>query len=46
VIQNLCVVDLSEHVTLGLIDRIAFHEAANALDPAHASPTTCLSAVS
>ena len=45
VIQNLCAADLSEHVTLGLTDRIAFHEAANALDPAHATPTTCLSAV-
>jgi triacylglycerol esterase/lipase EstA (alpha/beta hydrolase family) len=46
VIQNLCAADLSEHVTLGLTDRIAFHEVANALDPAHATPTTCLSAVS
>lgn len=46
VIQNLCPLDVSEHVALGLTDRIAFHEAANALDPAHATPTTCLSAVS
>jgi len=46
VLQNLCPADVSEHVTIGLTDRIAFHEAANALDPAHATPTTCLSAFS
>ena len=46
VLQNLCPVDVSEHVTIGLTDRIAFHEAANALDPAHATPTTCASAFS
>jgi hypothetical protein len=46
VLQNLCPLDISEHVTIGLTDRIAFHEAANALDPAHATPTTCLSAFS
>lgn len=46
ILQNLCPVDISEHVTIGLTDRIAFHEAANALDPAHATPTTCLSAFS
>ncbi|MEV0473707.1 esterase/lipase family protein [Streptomyces prunicolor] len=45
-IQNLCSVDLSEHALLGLTDRIAFHEVANALDPAHASTTNCLSALS
>ncbi|MFI6465162.1 esterase/lipase family protein [Streptomyces sp. NPDC050528] len=45
-IQNLCSVDLSEHALLGLTDRIAFHEVANALDPAHATATTCLSALS
>jgi triacylglycerol esterase/lipase EstA (alpha/beta hydrolase family) len=44
-IQNLCAADLSEHAVLGLFDRIAFHEVANALDPAHATPTTCLSAI-
>ena len=44
-IQNLCSVDLSEHALLGLTDRIAFHEVANALDPAHATATTCLSAL-
>ncbi|MGW1791268.1 esterase/lipase family protein [Streptomyces tubercidicus] len=42
VVQDLCGLDLSEHVAIGLIDRVAFHEAANALDPAHATPTTCL----
>ncbi|MFF6957373.1 alpha/beta fold hydrolase [Streptomyces sp. NPDC008317] len=46
VLQDLCPVDVSEHVAIGLTDRIAFHEAANALDPAHATPTTCLSAFS
>ncbi|MEU9959341.1 alpha/beta fold hydrolase [Streptomyces sp. NPDC050982] len=44
-IQDLCAVDLSEHAAIGLIDRIAFHEVANALDPARATPTTCLSAI-
>jgi triacylglycerol esterase/lipase EstA (alpha/beta hydrolase family) len=46
VLQNLCSVDLSEHVAIGLLDRIAFHEAANALDPAHATRTDCTSALS
>jgi len=46
VLQDLCPLDISEHVTIGLTDHIAFHEAANALDPAHATPTTCLSALS
>ncbi|MGW3310428.1 esterase/lipase family protein [Streptomyces sp. NPDC001073] len=45
-IQNLCSADLSEHALLGLTDRIVFHEVANALDPTHASATTCLSALS
>lgn len=45
-IQNRCSVDLSEHALLGLTDRIAFHEVANALDPAHATTTNCLSALS
>lgn len=44
-LQDLCPVDLSEHALIGLVDRIAFHEVANALDPAHATPTTCASAV-
>ncbi|MET9843653.1 esterase/lipase family protein [Streptomyces ossamyceticus] len=43
VIQDLCAADLSEHAAIGLLDRIAFHEVTNALDPAHATPTTCLS---
>ncbi|MFH9863458.1 esterase/lipase family protein [Streptomyces sp. NPDC017202] len=42
-VQNLCPLDVSEHALLGLTDRIAFHEVANALDPAHATPTTCAS---
>ncbi|GHG19320.1 esterase/lipase family protein [Streptomyces filamentosus] len=44
-IQDKCALDLSEHVAIGLTDRVAFHEVANALDPAHATPTSCLSAV-
>ncbi|MFS8203865.1 esterase/lipase family protein [Streptomyces sp. CWNU-52B] len=44
-IQDLCALDLSEHVAIGLIDRIAYHEVANALDPSRATPTTCLSVV-
>lgn len=42
-LQDLCPLDLSEHLAIGLFDRIAFHEVANALDPAHATPTTCAS---
>ncbi|MET7849401.1 esterase/lipase family protein [Streptomyces avermitilis] len=42
-LQDLCPLDLSEHVAIGLIDRIAFHEVTNALDPAHATRTTCAS---
>ncbi|MEV0980281.1 alpha/beta fold hydrolase [Streptomyces sp. NPDC049915] len=44
-LQDLCPLDLSEHVLVGLTDRITFHEVANALDPAHATATTCASAV-
>ncbi|MFV0136869.1 esterase/lipase family protein [Streptomyces sp. HMX87] len=43
-LQDLCPVDLSEHLAIGLFDRIAFHAVAGALDPAHARPTTCASA--
>ncbi|MER7520614.1 alpha/beta fold hydrolase [Streptomyces sp. NPDC126499] len=42
-IQDKCALDLSEHVAIGTVDRVTFHEVANALDPAHATPTTCLS---
>ncbi|MFF9769260.1 esterase/lipase family protein [Streptomyces sp. NPDC014636] len=45
-LQDLCSVDLSEHVAIGLLDRIAFHEVANALDPARATATTCASVFS
>ncbi|MFB7292213.1 esterase/lipase family protein [Actinacidiphila glaucinigra] len=41
VLQDLCPLDLSEHVFAGLTDRIVFHETANALDPAHAKATDC-----
>ncbi|MEU2394299.1 alpha/beta fold hydrolase [Streptomyces sp. NPDC007369] len=43
VLQDLCPLDLSEHVTIGLTSRIAWHEALNALDPANAERTTCAS---
>jgi triacylglycerol esterase/lipase EstA (alpha/beta hydrolase family) len=43
-LQDLCPVDLSEHVAAGLLDRVVFHEVANALDPGRATPTTCASA--
>ncbi|MBJ6627986.1 triacylglycerol lipase [Streptomyces sp. I4(2020)] len=46
VLQDLCAVDLSEHLAIGLLDRIAFHEVANALDPARAKRTTCASVFS
>jgi triacylglycerol esterase/lipase EstA (alpha/beta hydrolase family) len=45
-LQDLCGLDLSEHVAIGIFDRIAYHEVANALDPAHATATTCASAFS
>lgn len=45
-LQDLCPLDLSEHLAIGLFDRIAFHEVANALDPANARPTTCASVFS
>ncbi|MCX5047096.1 MULTISPECIES: esterase/lipase family protein [unclassified Streptomyces] len=45
-LQNLCAVDFSEHALIGLTDRIVFHEVANSLDPAHATATTCASALS
>ncbi|MEE1810478.1 esterase/lipase family protein [Streptomyces sp. BE133] len=44
-LQDLCPVDLSEHVAIGTVDRIAYHEVANALDLAHATPTTCASVI-
>ncbi|MEU3188478.1 alpha/beta fold hydrolase [Streptomyces sp. NPDC006923] len=44
-LQDLCPADFSEHVAIGTIDRIAFHEVANALDPARATPTTCASVI-
>ncbi|MCK8681409.1 esterase/lipase family protein [Streptomyces lichenis] len=45
-IQDRCLLDVSEHVAIGLTDRIAFHEVANALDPDRATTVDCLSAVS
>ncbi|MFC9273495.1 esterase/lipase family protein [Streptomyces zhihengii] len=40
-LQDLCPLDLSEHVAIGTVDVIAAHEVANALDPANARRTTC-----
>ncbi|MFE2234098.1 esterase/lipase family protein [Streptomyces sp. NPDC059442] len=45
VIQDKCALNLSEHVAIGTVDRVTFHEVTNALDPAHATPTTCLSVI-
>ncbi|MFI8964181.1 esterase/lipase family protein [Streptomyces sp. NPDC053493] len=45
-LQDRCALDLSEHVAIGTVDRIVFHEVNNALDPAHATPTTCASVFS
>ncbi|GAA2286604.1 lipase [Streptomyces ruber] len=44
-VQDLCPTDLAIHETLGITDRIAHHEIRNILDPAHATPTTCASAL-
>ncbi len=41
-LQRLCVLDIAEHVAI-VADPVALHEVLNALDPAHAGPTTCLS---
>ncbi|NUR26769.1 MAG: alpha/beta fold hydrolase [Catenulispora sp.] len=46
VLQDLCAADLSEHVAIGTTDKIALHEAVNALDPAHATTTDCWAAFS
>ncbi|GAA2932469.1 hypothetical protein GCM10020221_30300 [Streptomyces thioluteus] len=32
-------------LAIGTVDRVAFHEVANALDPANATPSGCASAV-
>ncbi|MEU4795769.1 alpha/beta fold hydrolase [Streptomyces sp. NPDC023327] len=42
-VQDLCGADVAEHVAIGTLDRVAHHEVANALDPQHARPSTCLS---
>nr|WP_245241044.1 alpha/beta fold hydrolase [Streptomyces spiramenti] len=42
-LQDLCPVSLSEHLAIALVDRVAWHEVANALDPANAKPSTCWS---
>ncbi|GAA2723015.1 MULTISPECIES: triacylglycerol lipase [Streptomyces] len=45
-LQDLCPIDISMHVTIGTIDRVVFHEITNTLDPAHATRSTCASMVS
>ena len=45
-LQDRCPADLSEHFATGLIDRVAFKEVTNTLDPAHARPATCADMVS
>ncbi|CAM5557504.1 esterase/lipase family protein [Streptomyces abikoensis] len=45
-LQDLCPLDLSEHIAIGSVDRIVVHWVANLLDPAHAEPTTCASVIS
>lgn len=45
-LQDLCAADVSEHVAIGTGDKIALHEAVDALDPAHATPTDCWAAFS
>ncbi|WP_127466323.1 alpha/beta fold hydrolase [Streptomyces sp. B27] len=44
-LQGLCPLDLSEHLAIATVSRIAFHEVNNALDPARATPTTCASVI-
>jgi triacylglycerol esterase/lipase EstA (alpha/beta hydrolase family) len=41
-LQDRCPIDLSEHIAISF-DPVALHEVLNALDPAHATTTTCLS---
>ncbi|MEV4435690.1 triacylglycerol lipase [Streptomyces sp. NPDC049555] len=45
-LQDLCPIDISMHVTIGTIDRVVFHEITNTLDPTRATPSTCASMVS
>ncbi|AZK93366.1 MULTISPECIES: esterase/lipase family protein [Streptomyces] len=44
-LQDLCPLDFSEHVAVGTIDRIVFHEVAGALDPPNARKTDCASVI-
>jgi triacylglycerol esterase/lipase EstA (alpha/beta hydrolase family) len=41
-LQNLCPIDIAEHAAMAF-DPVVLHEVENALDPAHATTTTCLS---
>lgn len=41
-LQDLCPLNVSEHLGIALLDRMAWQETANALDPANARRTTCL----
>jgi hypothetical protein len=42
ILQRLCLIDFSGHIAI-TYDPIALHEVLNALDPAKATPTNCLS---
>ncbi|MDK1475672.1 alpha/beta fold hydrolase [Streptomyces sp. 549] len=42
-LQDLCPLNISEHLAIALLDRMTWQETANALDPATARRTTCLS---
>ncbi len=41
-LQDLCAVDVSEHAGM-IVDQVVMHETENALDPAHATQSNCLS---
>ncbi|HEU5160236.1 MAG TPA: alpha/beta fold hydrolase [Streptosporangiaceae bacterium] len=41
-LQHLCALDIAEHVAIA-VDPVALHAVLGALDPAHATTTTCLS---
>ncbi|GAB3672337.1 esterase/lipase family protein [Streptomyces sparsus] len=41
-LQDLCPFNVSEHLAIALLDRMTWQETANALDPANARRTTCL----
>jgi triacylglycerol esterase/lipase EstA (alpha/beta hydrolase family) len=40
-LQNQCILDLGDHLSMPY-DSVALHDVTNALDPAHATPPTCV----